>query len=79
MRLVNEERMLEIYDPGSGVTANPAGDDGVIEPSDQDVQGLLYRTWDEVCAEFASINLNWDSQRLPSTEIRHWWAYLPVS
>ena len=69
LRIDKEERILEIYDPGSGVTPIQGARES-MPPSPH--QGLLNRTWDEVCANFASINLNWDPQKLTSTAIRHW-------
>lgn len=41
-----------------------------------DNTGLFARTWDQICADFETLSLNWNPALLPVTAKRHWFVPL---
>jgi hypothetical protein len=35
---------------------------------------MFTRTWDAICAEFETLNLNWNPANMPVATKRHWYS-----
>ncbi|KAK1920912.1 calpain-like protease palB/RIM13 [Papiliotrema laurentii] len=73
------ERLLKVYDPGSyrqSVSDNSNDLPRRLETLDiretETGEGMTYRSWDSICADFGTLNLNWNPNLLPIVAKRHW-------
>ncbi|ORX36377.1 hypothetical protein BD324DRAFT_651615 [Kockovaella imperatae] len=79
------ERLVEVYDPGHGQEIDWRSDDVVNDlnrlsmgPKPQ-TRGVFKKTWDQLCSDFESLNLNWNPQLMPVTASKFWSWQKPLS